>query len=221
MILMPGYFCAELGDVLGQEHLVNAAMPLPEDHPAAADRLGRVAAQRLLLRVPQRHLLQRNAHRPGRVPAQVLVGEEQHAAAAGEGPIEHGPRVGRRADDAAVPAAKRLQVGRRVDVGDRHQVVRRRSLRPSCSQQSSTCSMSAMSASEQPAARSGSTTVTRWPPRSRQPLGPVGQDVGRFGHEVDAAKGDRPALLRRRRPTRPAGSCRRGGRDSAITSSCW
>ena len=76
----------------------------------------------------------------------------------GEGPIEHRPGVGRRADDAAVPAAKRLQAGRRVDVGDRHHVVRRRSPRPSCSQQSSTCSMSAMSAIEQPAARSGRTT---------------------------------------------------------------
>ena len=64
----------------------------------------------------------------------------------------------------------------------------------SCSQQSSTCSMSAMSAIEQPAAMSGRTTVTRWPPRGREPLGPVGQDVGRLGHEVDAAEGDRPAL---------------------------
>ena len=28
-----------------------------------------------------------------------------------------------------------------------------------------------------------------------QALGAVGQDVGRLGHEVDAAEGDRPALL--------------------------
>ncbi len=35
----------------------------------------------------------------------------------------------------------------------------------SCSQQSSTWSMAAMSAIEQPAFRSGRTTVTRWPPR--------------------------------------------------------
>ena len=33
-----------------------------------------------------------------------------------------------------------------------------------------------------------------------QPLGPIGQDVGRLGHEVDAAEGDRPALARRRPP---------------------
>ena len=32
-----------------------------------------------------------------------------------------------------------------------------------------------------------------------QPLGAIGQDIGRFGHEVDAAKGDRPALLVGRR----------------------
>ena len=31
---------AELGDMLRQEHLVHAAMPLPQDHAAAADRLG-------------------------------------------------------------------------------------------------------------------------------------------------------------------------------------
>ena len=51
-----------------------------------------------------------------------------------------------------------------------------------------------MSAIEQPAARSGSTTGIRSPERSGQPLGPIGQDVGRLGHEVDAAKRDRPTL---------------------------
>ncbi len=54
--------------------------------------------------------------------------------------------------------------------------------------------MAAMSAIEQPAAMSGSTTVTRWPSRCGQPGRLIGQDVGRFGHEVDAAKGDRPAV---------------------------
>ncbi len=43
---------------------------------------------------------------------------------------------------------------------------------------------------------SGRMTVTRWPPRAGELLGPIGQDVGRFGHEVDAAEGDRPALAR-------------------------
>ena len=129
-ILMPGYSLAELVDVLGLEHLVDAAMPLPQDHPAAADRLGRVAAESIFVRVPERHLLQRNAHAQGGVAAQVLIGEEQHAAAPREGPIEHGRGVGRGADDPAVPPAERLQVGRRVDVGDRHHVVRCRSPRP-------------------------------------------------------------------------------------------
>ena len=41
---------------------------------------------------------------------------------------------------------------------------------------------------------SGSTTVTRWPPRAASFVGLVGQDVGRFGHEVHAAKDDRPAV---------------------------
>jgi hypothetical protein len=42
-----------------------------------------------------------------------------------------------------------------------------------------------MSAIEQPAARSGSTTVTRRP---------VGENIGRLGHEVYAAKGDRATI---------------------------
>ena len=52
MILMPGYFCAEMGDVLRQKHLVDAAQAVPQHHPAAADGLGRVAAELVLVRVP-------------------------------------------------------------------------------------------------------------------------------------------------------------------------
>ena len=52
--------------------------------------------------------------------------------------------------------------------------------RPSASHASSTASMSAMSAIEQPAFRSGRRTC--W-------CG-AGQDVGRLGHEVDAAEHD-------------------------------
>ena len=69
---------------------------------------------------------------------------------------------------------------------------------PSCSQQSSTCSMSAMSASEQPAAMVGQDHRHALAVAAGQPLRPIGQDVGRLGHEMDAAKGDRPALLVRR-----------------------
>ena len=66
MILMPGYLFAKLGNVPRQEHLVDAAIALPQDHPAAADRLGRVAAK-LHLRVPDGHFLKRHSHRPRRV----------------------------------------------------------------------------------------------------------------------------------------------------------
>ena len=65
---------------------------------------------------------------------------------------------------------------------------------PNSSQQFSTCSIAAISAIEQPAAMSGSTTVTPLAAASGQPLGPIRQNIGRFGHEVDAAKRDRAAI---------------------------
>ncbi|MPN10685.1 hypothetical protein SDC9_157982 [bioreactor metagenome] len=52
-------------------------------------------------------------------PAQVLVGEEQHFRATLEGPFGDGAGIRGGADDAAVLAAERFQVGGRVDVGDR------------------------------------------------------------------------------------------------------
>ena len=73
-------------------------------------------------RIPDEHLLERNSHGPGRVPAQVLVREKEGPAAVGQGPFQDGPRIGTGADDAAVAAAKSLQVGGRIDVGHRHQV---------------------------------------------------------------------------------------------------
>ena len=54
----------------------------------------------------------------------------------------------------------------------------------SSSQASSTWSMSAMSAMEQPALRSGSSDL----------LVVAGEDVGRLGHEVDAAEDDELGL---------------------------
>ena len=51
---MPGYF-AELGYVLRLEHLVDAAMALPQEHAAAEDRRAVVAAQFALARVPDGH----------------------------------------------------------------------------------------------------------------------------------------------------------------------
>ena len=54
-----------------------------------------------------------------RPPAEMLVGEEQHLRPPREGPLGDGAGVGRGAHDAAMFAAEGLQIGRRVDVGDR------------------------------------------------------------------------------------------------------
>ena len=122
-ILHPGKPAPELLDMRGLEHLVDRAVALPEQDSADRDRRLGVSAQGLA-RVPDDHLVERNSHGPGGVPAQVLVGKEQDPASPGERPVQHGTRIGAGADDAAVPAAKRLQVGGRVDVSHRHQVAR-------------------------------------------------------------------------------------------------
>ena len=106
-------------------------MPLPEQHLDSQQLLAACCRPAASACGSQTGIsLQRNAHRSGRVAAQMLIGKEQHAAGAGEGPLQHGGRVARRANDAAVPAAKRLQAGGRIDVRDRRDVARCRSLRP-------------------------------------------------------------------------------------------
>ena len=116
--------------------------------------------------VPHAHVGLVEAHRVAGVATEVLVGEEQHLVAAGpafgavaERPVEHGPGVGRRAHGAAVLAHERLERGRRVHVGDRHELVDVGDP-GEVSHASSTWSMSAMSAIEQPALRSG--RITCW-----------------------------------------------------------
>ena len=119
---MPGYLRAELLDVVRLEHLVHAAMALPEQH-AAARGSPRGVLPPSSRRGSQTGIAPAACPSPGRVAAQVLIGEEQHPPPPGEGPLQHRPGVGRGADDPAVPAAKGLQAGRRVDVGDRRHVV--------------------------------------------------------------------------------------------------
>ena len=76
-------------DLVDREAAVHRAEAVPQDHARVVELSGSRAAERLA-RVPHRHLLERHAHRLGGVAAEVLVGEEQHAAAALEGPLEHG-----------------------------------------------------------------------------------------------------------------------------------
>ena len=83
---------------------------------ASSSSAALVAAEGLA-RVPHRHLLERHPHGLRGVPAEVLVGEEQHALAALERPREHRLRIRRGADDAAVLTAEALERRRRVHVG--------------------------------------------------------------------------------------------------------
>ncbi len=187
-----GILRAELIDVLGTKHRVDTAVPLPEEDLAPLQLFGRVAAAFRFVRVPDTHLVQRDAHRLGRVAAEVLIGKEQDAALALERPLKHGRGVTRRADDAAMLAAERLRLAALLMyVTGVMSLVSMYS--PSSAQQSWTCEMPAMSAIEQPAAMSGSTTVTRSPPRAASFSGRFRQDIGRLGHEVDAAKRNCPA----------------------------
>ena len=78
--LAAGEPLAEVLDVLGLEHLMDRAVASPEQDPAGGDRSRRVAAQGFA-RVPDGHLVERDAHGPGRVAAEVLIGEEEDAAA--------------------------------------------------------------------------------------------------------------------------------------------
>ena len=121
-ILMPGNCWRNWATCAGLNIWWTEQWPRQSRTRLALDRLGRVAAQRLA-GIPDGHLVERDAHRPGGVAAEVLVGEEEDATAAGERPFEHGAGVRAGADDPAVAAAEGLEVGRRVDVGDRHQVV--------------------------------------------------------------------------------------------------
>jgi hypothetical protein len=88
-----GVLVAELDDVRRLEHLVHRTVALPEQDLRLADLLAREAAV-FQVGVPHHHLVERNAHLEAGPAAEVLVGEEQHLLALGEGPVEDGRGVG-------------------------------------------------------------------------------------------------------------------------------
>ena len=113
--------------VLQREPAVHAAVPAPQDHPGVPQLLRGEPAGRLV-RVVQHAVVEREAHlADGGVASQVLVGQEEHLAPLGgtlrERPGQSGSRVGRRAHRAAVTSGEPLDRGRRVHVGDGHDVV--------------------------------------------------------------------------------------------------
>ena len=110
---------ADLLDLTDREPGVHGAMPLPEDDARAPGRLG-VDAAPGFVGIPQHHLVERHAHLVGGVPAQMLIGEEEHTPPALPGPAQRRRRVRRGADDTAVLAAEGFDARGRIDVRDRN-----------------------------------------------------------------------------------------------------
>ena len=90
---------------------------MPEEDAGVADELRGEAAEGEG-GVPDGHLGEGDAHGLGGVAAEVLVGEEEDAASALEGPVEDLGGVGGGADDSTVLAAEGLEGGGGVHVGD-------------------------------------------------------------------------------------------------------
>ena len=110
MISMPGVLGPGRLDVRA-EPLVHRAVALPEQQRRVLD-VALLEAAALVVRVPDPHVGLAVAHREAGVAAEVLVGEEEHLVALGEGPLEDRPRVRRRAHRAAVAPTKAFSAAR-------------------------------------------------------------------------------------------------------------
>ena len=123
----------------------------------------------------------------------MLVGEEEHPFRLREGPVENGTGIARGADDAAVPAAEGLQAGGGVDVGDRRHVGcvdDGAEIGPGVFHLLDRGHVGHRAAGGQIGEDNGHASAAA----GRHLLGAVGQDVGRLGHEVNAAERDRLAI---------------------------
>ena len=175
---------------------MHRAVPAPEDHPSLLQLLAGHAAVRLV-RVPEDAFVEGQAELTDRgVAAEVLVGQEQHLAGAVdasglvERPPQRGLRVGRRADRPAVPAGERLDGRRRVHVGDRTD-----DLGDAVAEHVEQLVPRVLDLAD--AGHVGHRAAGREVGQDHRLL-VRGEDVGRLGHEVDAAEDD----VRRVRPGR-------------------
>ena len=171
---------APAADVALLEHLVHRAVAFPQQDARLLDLLGGEAAV-FLVRVPDHHFVERDVLLVAGPAAEVLVGEEQHLLALLERPVENGRRVGRGAHDAAVLATEGFEVGRRVDVGDRGDVL------VGVAQHFGQLAPAALDLGE--IGHVGHRTAGSEVGQDGDLL-VAGQDVGHFGHEVHAAKHD-------------------------------
>ena len=119
-----GILGADLVHVAGEKALMNGAVTLPQNDAAGGEGFLRLAAAVCTElhgpRIPDRHLVQRNAHGVSGVAAEMLVGKEEDALVTCESPFKGGAGVGRGADETAIFAAESLDGGGGVHVSDRH-----------------------------------------------------------------------------------------------------
>ncbi len=169
----------------GPEPLVHRAVALPQQEGGPLERRV-VETAPSQPGVPHRHVVGAVAEVEPGVPAEVLVGEEQHLMAAGpaspqrsEGPGEDGPGVRRGAHHAPVAAHERLQGGRRVHVGHRDHAVEVGRLGEGLPGLLDRVDVRHVGH------RAAGVEV-----RQHDLLVGSGEDVRRFGHEVDSAEHD-------------------------------
>src|SRR5215475_9482741 len=113
-------FRATLIDVSRQKPSMNRTETLPEDEPCILQFLWCIATQ-FKPRVPNRHLIEWNTELNSGISTQMLVREEEELITRFKSPIKERDGIGRCADNPVVPAAERLDVCRRVHIGDRDQ----------------------------------------------------------------------------------------------------
>ena len=106
-----------VGELLDGEALMDGAEAMPEEDACSLYRLGSETPE-WGVRIPDGHLAERDAHGLGGVAAEVLVGEEEDALPAFEGPLQDLRGVGGGADQTAVLTAEAFEGGGGVHVGD-------------------------------------------------------------------------------------------------------
>ena len=149
----------------------------------AANRRDRSQPAIDLVWVPDDHLAERDPHCESGVAAQVLVGQKQDFLAAREGPIKGRARIGRGADQAAALAAKGLDRGGGVHIGQRQN----RPIEPGGHQRIP--AVLHLADLGHVGHRTPSIQV-----RQKYLLIAAPEDVGALGHEMDAAEDDILAL---------------------------
>ena len=175
---------SELRHVSRFEHLVDRAVALPEQDLDAVDVPPSVLPPRFR-RGSQTIIcssgipMVRAVFRP-----RCWSGKKRARRRLVEGPIEDGPRIRAGADDTAVPAAERLQVRGRIDVGHRHQVVGVDDLTEVGPGRLDRVQVGHVGH----AAAGGKVGQEDLRPRR-------GQDIRGLRHEVDTAEDDGPAVL--------------------------